>query len=85
MNEFKFVVGDIVIGNKLSDGVYGVTNSHRTCKVLEIIGDKKMIIRVISDKAYRNSRFTVFTKYFVPKDVKNFQKRIMDGCGYVYS
>ena len=46
MNEFKFVVGDIVIGNKLSDSVYGVTNSHRTCKVLEIIGDKKMIIRL---------------------------------------
>ena len=49
----RFKVGDIVKGNKMSDGRYSVTNSYCTGKVIEVYEDDTFLLKVISHKLHK--------------------------------
>lgn len=50
----KFKIGDIVKGNKMSDGRYGFTNSYCTGKVIEVYEDGTFLLKVISHERYED-------------------------------
>ena len=72
--EHKFLVGDIIIGNKLATKNYGITQEGCTCEILktyyDIDSDKKYItVKLISVKDKRDSscigdEFTVLEECF---------------------
>ena len=50
----KFKIGDIVKGNKMSDGKYSFTNSYCTGEVIEVYEDGTFLLKVISHECYED-------------------------------
>ena len=63
----KFKIGDIVKGNKMSDGKYSITNSYCVGEVIETNEFGAILLKIISHEQYKDhvgEEFVVDDDYF---------------------